>query len=242
MQIVFQDPYASLNPRRSIAQSLDDPLRVLGTGDAVARRARAVELLRQVGLGEEYLTRYPHELSGGQRQRVAIARALAPGPELIVCDEAVSALDVSIQAQIVNLLKDIQAATGVAYLFITHNLELVRRIADRIVVMYLGEIVESGEASALRERLVHPYSRALFAAAPRVRRGPQAGGPLPLASRLISGEVPSPIDPPTGCRFHPRCPHSQGVCAERAPALEDIAGRSVRCHFAAEFGAKDGTR
>lgn len=161
-------------------------------------------------------------------------RALAPEPSLIVCDEAVSALDVSIQAQIVNLLKDIQAATGVAYLFITHNLELVRRIADRIVVMYLGQVVESGAAAVMREKLVHPYSQALFAAAPRVRRGPRAADAKP-AARLISEEVPSPIDPPSGCRFHPRCPHRQPECAAREPALEEAGGRSVRCHFAAEF-------
>ncbi|MBL8702043.1 MAG: ATP-binding cassette domain-containing protein [Alphaproteobacteria bacterium] len=235
VQIVFQDPFSSFNPRRTIGQSLDDPLRLHGAGDRATRRERAVALMAQVGLTAEHLDRYPHELSGGQRQRVAIARALAPGPELIICDEAVSSLDVSVQAQIVNLLRDIQASTGVAYLFITHNLHLVRRIAHRIVVMYLGQIVETGEASALARRLVHPYSTALFAAAPRIRRtsGPTvAARPAPL-----QGEVPSPIDPPSGCRFHTRCPHARTRCRAEMPALAGVADRLVRCHFAAEIAA-----
>ena len=233
VQIVFQDPFASFNPRRTIGQSLDDPLRIHGAGDRAARRARAVELMRQVGLTSDHLERYPHELSGGQRQRVAIARALAPGPEIIICDEPVSSLDVSVQAQIINLLRDIQAETGIAYLFITHNLHLVRRIAHRIVVMYLGQIVETGDARLLARRLVHPYSAALFAAAPRMRHRRQAA---PATSTpAISGEVPSPIDPPSGCRFHPRCPLCQPLCRTRAPELAEIDGRQVRCHFAADI-------
>ncbi|MBM3597455.1 MAG: ATP-binding cassette domain-containing protein [Alphaproteobacteria bacterium] len=234
VQIVFQDPYASLNPRRTIAQSLDDPLRIHGAGTAAERQARAEQLMEQVGLARELLGRYPHELSGGQRQRVAIARALAPGPEVIVCDEAVSSLDVSIQAQIINLLRDIQARTGIAYLFITHNLHLVHRIADRILVMYLGQIVEAGEAAAMRARLIHPYSSALFAAAPRVNR---SGRTSTRRAASMAGEVPSPIDPPAGCRFHTRCPLVQPICTQRAPALEESAGRRVRCHFAADIAA-----
>ncbi len=231
IQIVFQDPYASLNPRRTIGQCLDDPLRVHRYGEASQRQERAKELLRQVGLSTEYLNRFPHELSGGQRQRVALARALAPGPDLIVCDEAVSALDVSVQAQIINLLKDIQASIGVAYLFITHNLELVRRIADRIVVMYLGQIVESGDTATLRKGFLHPYSKALFAASPKLRRGTPDVGSATLVERVISGEVPSPIDPPSGCRFHTRCSHRQAICTELLPEFIPVAGHLVRCHL-----------
>lgn len=234
VQIVFQDPYASFNPRRTIGQSLDDPLRIHGAGDRGVRRTRALELLQLVGLPPEHLERYPHELSGGQRQRVAIARALAPGPDVVICDEAVSSLDVSVQAQIVNLLRDIQVKTGLAYVFVSHNLHLVRRIAHRIVVMYLGEVVESGDTSILARRFIHPYSSALFAAAPRVRRGVgvERARQVPLA-----GEVPSPIDPPEGCRFHTRCPLAQPICRTEKPQLATVADRVVRCHFASAIAA-----
>ncbi len=231
VQIVFQDPYASFNPRRTIGQSLDDPLRVHGMGDRRARTEQAVALLKRVGLQREHLDRYPHELSGGQRQRVAIARALAPAPALIVCDEAVSSLDVSVQAQIINLLCDIQKETGVAYVFITHNLHLVRRIAQRVVVMYLGQIVEEGTAAEMATRLIHPYSAALFAAAPRLWRGGARRTPTPP----IGGEVPSPFNPPAGCRFHTRCPLAEDRCRKEVPALRPIAGRNVRCHLAEQL-------
>ncbi|MBM3523057.1 MAG: ATP-binding cassette domain-containing protein [Alphaproteobacteria bacterium] len=237
VQIVFQDPYASFNPRRTIGQSLDDPLRIHGAGDRNARRARSLELMQLVGLPPEHLERYPHELSGGQRQRVAIARALAPGPDVVICDEAVSSLDVSVQAQIVNLLRDIQTKTGLAYVFISHNLHLVRRIAHRIVVMYLGEVVEAGDAATLSRRLIHPYSSALFAAAPRVRRGAGAGRAPQVP---LGGEVPSPIDPPAGCRFHTRCPLVQPICRTRKPGLTTVADRVVRCHFAEPIAAGSG--
>ena len=233
VQIVFQDPYSSLNPRRTIGQSLDDPLRIFGMTDRGQRRERIKELLRLVGLPEDFAQRYPHEISGGQRQRVAIARALAPEPRVIVCDEAVSALDVSIQAQIINLLRDIQAKTNVAYVFITHNLHLVRRIADRIVVMYLGEIVESVTRDELQAGVAHPYSKALFAAAPVLDRRADAMRSLPEPA--IKGEVPSPINLPSGCRFHPRCPLRQPICETDVPALEDVDGRDIRCHFASEL-------
>ncbi len=233
VQIVFQDPYASLNARRTIGQSIEDPLRIFGMKDRAQRRARIAELLRLVGLPESFAARYPHELSGGQRQRVAIARALAPEPRVIICDEAVSSLDVSIQAQIINLLRDIQAATNVAYIFISHNLHLVRRISDRVVVMYLGQVVEAADRAQLDTALVNPYAQALFASAPVLDRRPDA--PRVTPKPALTGEVPSPIDLPSGCRFHPRCPFRQAVCAEKPPELQDVAGRDVRCHFAREI-------
>jgi oligopeptide/dipeptide ABC transporter ATP-binding protein len=225
VQIVFQDPYSSLNPRRTIAQTVADPLRLHAGLRGGARRDRVAELLAAVGMGPEFMQRYPHELSGGQRQRVAIARALAVGPRLIVCDEPVSALDVSIQAQVVNLLKRLQQERGIAYLFITHDLRLVQSIADRVAVMYLGEIVELAPIDAFRRRIKHPYSQALFAATPRVQ-------PEHARRLVLAGDVPSPIDPPAGCRFHTRCPYRQPVCETSAPALRTIGERLVRCHFA----------
>jgi len=225
-QIVFQDPYASLNPRRTVYQTIGDGLRIHAICPRGERRGRAAALLARVGLSGDYLDRYPHELSGGQRQRVAIARALAVEPSVIVCDEPVSALDVSIQAQVINLLRDLQRDTGVAYLFISHNLALVRHIADRIAVMYLGQIVETGSIAEFRRRLAHPYSRALFAAAPEIGRDRAA------APALLAGDVPSPIDPPSGCRFHTRCPYAEARCAAEEPALREVDGRQVRCHLA----------
>ena len=225
-QIVFQDPYASLNPRRTVYQTVGDGLRIHGLCPRGERRERAAALLGRVGLSSDYLDRYPHELSGGQRQRVAIARALAVEPAVIVCDEPVSALDVSIQAQVINLLRDLQRDTGVAYLFISHNLALVRHIADRIAVMYLGQIVETGAIAEFRRSLAHPYSRALFAAAPEIGRERVDG------AALLAGDVPSPIDPPAGCRFHSRCPYAERRCSEEAPALREVDGRQVRCHLA----------
>ncbi len=231
MQIVFQDPYASLNPRYSIASLVGDPMRLQGMSDRKERRRRVAKLLETVGLGAEFLDRYPHELSGGQRQRVAIARALAAKPEIIVCDEPVSALDVSIQAQVINLLKRLQRQLGIAYVFISHDLSLVQHISDRIAVMYLGQIVELVDTSAARTRVLHPYSQALFSAAPVAD---------PSAARkkrvILKGEVPSPINPPSACRFHTRCPYRQDICAEKPPDLRSVEGRLVRCHFAGEPG------
>lgn len=232
MQIVFQDPYASLNPRWSIASLIGDPMRLHGLGDRRDRRKRVAELLETVGLREEFMSRYPHELSGGQRQRVAIARALAVQPEVIICDEPVSALDVSIQAQVINLLKTLQREFGIAYLFISHDLSLVKHISDRVAVMYLGQIVETADARQIRDKVMHPYSQALFSAAPAA--DPNA------ASRkrciILAGDVPSPVDPPSGCRFHTRCPYSKDICGSEAPELRAVADRQVRCHFAGEPG------
>jgi oligopeptide transport system ATP-binding protein len=226
VQIVFQDPYASLNPRRTVFQSVADPLRIHAICPAGQRRRRAGDLLERVGLSADYLDRYPHELSGGQRQRVAIARALAVEPSVVICDEPVSALDVSVQAQVINLLKDLQQALGVAYIFISHNLALVRHISDRIAVMYLGQLVELGTTAAFRQGALHPYSQALFAAAPRIgeRRDPR--------DRRVDGDVPNPIALPPGCRFSDRCPLRQDRCRAEAPELRTVGGRLVRCHFA----------
>ena len=232
MQIVFQDPYASLNPRRTIFQSVADPLRVGGVEAPAERRERVAATLGQVGLGAEFMERHPHELSGGQRQRVAIARAIATRPQLVVCDEPVSSLDVSIQAQVINLLVRLQRELGMAYLFITHDLKLVPHIANRVLVMYLGEVVEMAPAALIARRRMHPYSQALFSAAP-------VADPAAAAGRrriVLQGEVPSPMQPPPGCRFHTRCPYRQPRCSTDAPALRAVEGRLVRCHFAGEPG------
>ena len=225
MQMIFQDPFGSLNPRHTIGAILDAPLKVHGRGDRAARRARVAALIAQVGLPPDAVARYPHEFSGGQRQRIGIARALALEPDLIVCDEPVSALDLSIQAQILNLLVDLKRDLGLAYLFISHDLGVVRYFADRVLVMYLGRIVESAPAATLWRRPMHPYTRALIAAVPDPARRRQAA---PLA-----GDLPSPQDVPTGCRFHPRCPFATELCRTTEPAprtLED--GHEVACHHA----------
>jgi oligopeptide/dipeptide ABC transporter ATP-binding protein len=234
IQIVFQDPYASLNPRRTIQQSIADALRLHRICKRSEQRARVAALLNQVGLSEDYLGRYPHELSGGQRQRACIARALAVDPKILVCDEPVSALDVSIQAQIINLLKDIQRRSGLAYVFISHNLNLVLHISDRIAVMYLGQIVEIGTVETLRQRMLHPYSRALFAATPVIGRGTDERLP-----NLLGGDVPSPMHPPSGCRFRTRCHLATELCATQPPLLRQVADRMVRCHYAEEIGSRD---
>jgi oligopeptide/dipeptide ABC transporter ATP-binding protein len=231
VQIVFQDPYASLNPRRTVFSSVADALRLHTVCPRSERRTKVAELLAQVGLSGDYLGRYPHELSGGQRQRVAIARALAARPRVVICDEPVSSLDVSIQAQIINLLKGLQGSLGIAYVFISHNLSLVRHISDRIAVMYLGQIVEIGTTETLGRMLLHPYSRALFASTPEIGRDPAM-----RPRRTVTGEVPSPIDPPSGCRFRTRCPWAAALCEEQAPELRVVAGRDVRCHFAGAIG------
>jgi oligopeptide/dipeptide ABC transporter ATP-binding protein len=231
LQIVFQDPYASLNPRRPVGSIVADPLRLHGLAGRRRRRDQVALLLERVGLGRELIDRHPHELSGGQRQRVAIARALAVGPQAIVCDEPVSSLDVSVQAQVINLLMRLKREMGLAYLFISHDLALVQHVSDRVLVMYLGEAVELAPTRELRARPLHPYTQALFSAAPVADPGSAGTGRI-----ILAGDVPSPIEPPAGCRFHTRCPYVQGVCTSQAPELRAVEGRLVRCHFAGEPG------
>lgn len=225
LQMVFQDPFSSLNPRLRIGASIGEPLLASGTGTA-QRRARVAEILRRVGLRPEHADRYPHEFSGGQRQRIAIARALVTRPEVVVCDEAVSALDASVQAQVLNLLKDVQAEFGLAYLFISHDLSVVGYMSDRVAVMYLGRIVEEADRDTLFGSAAHPYTQALLTAAP-------AHDPERRRIRaFLPGELPSPFAPPSGCAFHPRCPHVMPRCRTDAPALREIAtGHRVRCHL-----------
>ncbi len=225
MQMVFQDPFGSLDPRMRVADILVEGMDALGVGDAAARHDAVASLLRQVGLPDDAGGRYPHAFSGGQRQRIAIARALAVSPRLIVCDEPTSALDVSVQAQILNLLKDLQAGLGLAYLFITHNLAVVEYLAHEVAVMYLGRIVETGPAAEILRAPRHPYTQALIAAVPRIDRD------TPAAARLV-GDQPSPVAPPAGCHFHPRCPHAEAVCRQTYPEPTRLAGgHEVRCHW-----------
>ncbi|PWC30365.1 ABC transporter ATP-binding protein [Teichococcus aestuarii] len=227
MQIVFQDPYASLNPRLTVGDAIAEPMVVHNIGDNASRRAKVHELLRLVGLAPFHAERYPHEFSGGQRQRIGIARALSVEPDLVVCDEPVSALDVSIQAQVVNLMKDLQARLGLSYLFIAHDLAVVKHMADRIAVMYLGAVMEIGDKGALFANPRHPYTRALLAAIPHpdpARRG---------RVTPLGGDVPSPMAVPPGCRFHTRCPFAQARCKQEVPELREITpGQRVACHFA----------
>jgi oligopeptide/dipeptide ABC transporter ATP-binding protein len=230
MQMIFQDPYASLNPRLTVAATLAEPLEIHGIGASAAeRRARVAALLDKVGLRDDALSRYPHEFSGGQRQRIGIARALAVQPRFLVCDEPVSALDVSIQAQIVNLLIDLREQEELTYLFISHDLKVVRHICTRVAVMYLGRIVESAPTSLLYDRPVHPYTQALLAAVP----SPRPGRRSPRV--VLDGDVPSPLAPPPGCPFHPRCPvkDKPAACFEQVPPLRQLsAGHSTACHVA----------
>ena len=225
IQVVFQDPYSSLNPRLMVRDIVGEPLKNFGfSRDQIDQRV--AELMRIVGLPPEYMSRYPHAFSGGQRQRIGIARALAVSPKLVVCDEAVSALDVSIQAQILNLLADIQAQFGLALLFISHNLGVVRHVSHRIAVMYLGRLVELASEEALFERPLHPYTTALIAAVPEP--DPATRGRL----AVLPGEIPSPLNPPPGCPFNTRCPKVEARCRAELPEFREVeAGRWVRCHF-----------
>ncbi|MEW5847352.1 MAG: oligopeptide/dipeptide ABC transporter ATP-binding protein [Myxococcota bacterium] len=226
MQPVFQDPFASLDPRMTVGAAVDEALSIHDLHPGPARAARVDALLAQVGLRPELQHRHPHELSGGQRQRVGIARALAVEPEFLVCDEPVSALDVSIQAQIINLLQDLQRELGLTYLFIAHDLTVVRHISTRVAVMYLGRVVELASSAELFREPAHPYTRALLASAPRLEPRPSGARPL------LQGEPPSPLQPPTGCAFHPRCPEAVARCRAEVPALVTLpSGRSVACHL-----------
>jgi peptide/nickel transport system ATP-binding protein len=226
MQMVFQDPSASLNPRRRVGDLIAEPLRIHKFGDNKAIQARLVELMTLVGLAPEFLSRFPHEFSGGQRQRIGIARAIALSPNLIVADEPVSALDVSVQAQIVNLLADLQEKLDLTYIFIAHDLSVIRQIADRVAVMYLGTMVEIGETDTVMHNPAHPYTAALISAVP-------APDPTQRRARtVLQGDPPSPANPPSGCRFHTRCPVAQPRCANERPILRPLGKeRAVACHF-----------
>jgi oligopeptide/dipeptide ABC transporter ATP-binding protein len=227
MQMVFQDPYASLNPRKRVGTIIEDPLKIHGIGNAKARRARVQELLQTVGLSPEHYNRFPHEFSGGQRQRIGVARALALQPKLIIADEPVSALDVSIQSQILNLLADLQRELRLTYVFIAHDLGVVRHVSDRIAVMYLGKIVEISPAEELYRRPIMPYTEALLSAVPI----PDPDLAEARKRIVLAGDVPSPIDPPSGCRFHPRCRYATEICKQVEPPLTDYGnGHLAACH------------
>jgi oligopeptide/dipeptide ABC transporter ATP-binding protein len=227
MQMVFQDPYASLNPRKRVGSIIGTPLKIHGIGDANERRTRVQELLEVVGLSPEHYNRFPHEFSGGQRQRIGVARALALRPKLIVADEPVSALDVSIQAQMINLLEELQDEFSLTYVFIAHDLGVVRHVSDRIAVMYLGKLVELSPAEELYKRPIMPYTEALLSAVPI----PDPDLSAQRERIVLEGDVPSPIDPPSGCRFHPRCRYATEICSQVEPPLADYGnGHLAACH------------
>ncbi len=231
MQVIFQDPFSSLNPRKTVSHIVGEPLLVHGMKNRIEREDRVLELLRVVGLRREHMRRYPHQFSGGQRQRICVARALALHPKLIVCDEAVSALDVSIQAQVINLLKDLQQEFGLTYLFISHDLAVVEHVSDRLAVMYLGKIVELADSVEIYQTPLHPYTQALLSASPI---------PDPTLKRdriILKGDVPSPIDPPHGCRFHTRCLYAEDICSQQEPQLKEVKENHLAaCFFAGSVG------
>jgi len=231
MQVIFQDPFSSLNPRKTVSHIVGEPLLVHGMKNRIEREDRVLELLRVVGLRREHMRRYPHQFSGGQRQRICVARALALHPKLVVCDEAVSALDVSIQAQVINLLKDLQQEFGLTYLFISHDLAVVEHVSDRLAVMYLGKIVELADSVEIYQTPLHPYTQALLSASPI---------PDPTLKRdriILKGDVPSPIDPPHGCRFHTRCLYAEDICSQQEPQLKEVKENHLAaCHFAGSVG------
>lgn len=233
MQIIFQDPFSSLNPRKSVSHIIGEPLLIHGVKNRLERNERVLELLNVVGLRKEHMRRYPHQFSGGQRQRIGVARALALNPKLIVCDEAVSALDVSIQAQVINLLNDLQEEFGLTYLFISHDLSVVEHVSDRVAVMYLGKIVELANSKELYQTPLHPYTQALLSASPI---------PDPELKRdriILRGDVPSPINPPKGCRFNTRCLYVQDICYQNEPELKEVKKDHVAaCFFAETVGIK----
>ncbi len=228
VQMIFQDPYGSLNPRKKIGSILEEPLVINTDMTRNQREDAARAMMTKVGLRPEYYNRYPHMFSGGQRQRIAIARALMLHPKVVVADEPVSALDVSIQAQVLNLLMDLQEEFDLAYLFVSHDLSVVRHLANDVLVMYLGRPVEQGPNEVIFETPLHPYTRALLASTPRVNPAER------MASMALTGELPSPLDPPSGCAFHKRCPFAQDRCVGEHPVARDIQGRAVACHFAGE--------
>ncbi|WP_048649337.1 ABC transporter ATP-binding protein [Nitratireductor soli] len=232
LQIIFQDPLGALNPRMSVGELIMEPLVIHGVGDAVEQQRRLAELLSLVGLASYHAGRFPHEFSGGQRQRICIARALALNPRFIVCDEAASALDVSIQAQILNLLQDLKKELGLTYLFISHDLGVIRHISDRVMVMYLGKVVETGSKKAIFDAPAHPYTVALLRSAPSRNRGK-------TRYSAIKGDLPSPSNPPSGCRFHTRCPMAQEICRKEQPPLAAMNDGThlAACHFAGTMGA-----
>jgi peptide/nickel transport system ATP-binding protein len=230
IQMVFQDPFGSLNPRMNLLDNVGEPLLVNGMKNRTERADRVAELLRLVGLRPEFMHRFPHAFSGGQRQRIGIARALATNPRLVVADEPVSALDVSVQAQVLNLLLELQDRLGLTFLFVAHDLSVVRHICDRVAVMYVGRIVELAPTDALYRRPRHPYTAALM------RAVPVPDPRVPMGDGILRGEVPSPANPPSGCYFHPRCRHAQPRCASEAPSLREVApGHQSACHFAEEL-------
>ncbi len=230
-QMIFQDPYSCLDPRMSIGSIIEEGMKVHFSMSSSQRQKRCQELLERVGLPREMVSRFPHELSGGQRQRIGIARALATGPEFIVCDEPIAALDSSIQAQVINLLMDLQKELGLTYLFISHDLSMVRHISDRICIMYLGSVVELADAQQIDENPVHPYTRALFSAVPQIDNADWSSKRIKL-----EGEIPNPINAPKGCKFCTRCMWAKPVCQEQAPELEEIEpGHFVACHFCKEM-------
>lgn len=226
MQIIFQDPYASLNPRMTVGDIIGEPMDIYNLAKGHEREEKVLELLSTVGLGTQHIRRYPHEFSGGQRQRIGIARALAVNPDLIICDEPVSALDVSVQSQVLNLMQELQEKYKLTYLFISHDLSVVKHISDRVSVMYLGKVVEMAEKNKLYDNPLHPYTKALLSAIP-------IPDPEVKQERIIlEGDVPTPINPPTGCNFHPRCRYAQPECSQQEPKLNDVGGEHfVACHL-----------